>query len=209
MPTARILLRSDTPAIDENGVAVLDGDGRRQMITATYDDVHLDRLSPRARALAEAIAGTPLATATTVWVEADRPIRDTMPEESWRPWYTEEQAALPERRPWSAWDRYRATDPTDPHDWLERQAVKIPAGWHVLGAHPATPVATTDTGMTTDQVLATLARRGIRIKAATWRAYVARGYAPPPARRTGRTPLWDPAGVIAFAAAWSGRPERE
>ena len=190
----RLLLRQDTPALDEHGDVILDADGRRQMVAAVYDEVDLDRLSPRARALAEAIAASELATASEIWVESDHPIRDRVPD--WEMWYSPERADQPERRPWSAWDRYRATDPTDPHDWLERQAAKIPAGWHVIGPTPRKRVATTERGWTIGQVLATLARRGITIKASTWRSYVARGQAPQPAYRVERTPMWDPNDIL-------------
>ena len=61
--------------------------------------------------------------------------------------------------------------------------------------------------MTRDQVLAYLAAKGRVIRPGTWSAYVARGQAPQPARKVGRTPLWDPAGVTAFAAGtWEPRP---
>ncbi len=54
--------------------------------------------------------------------------------------------------------------------------------------------------LTTDQVLAYLAEHGRQITPSTWRAYVARGQAPAPARRIGRTPLWNEADIEAFAS---------
>lgn len=53
--------------------------------------------------------------------------------------------------------------------------------------------------LTVAEVLALLAERGRTITASTWRAYVARGQAPAPARRISRTPLWDRADVLAWA----------
>lgn len=197
MTVVKLLLRTDADALDEHGQVIFDGRHKR-IIKAGYDEVYLDQLSPRARALAEAIAASPLSAANEVWMECDHPIRDVVPD--WEMWYSPERAAQPERRPWSAWDRYKATDETDPHEWLERQAAKIPPGWHVLGPDPHTRVATAETGMTAEQVLAYLRSRGRHIAPSTWRAYVARGQAPAPARHVGRTPLWDPADVHAFAA---------
>jgi hypothetical protein len=58
-------------------------------------------------------------------------------------------------------------------------------------------------GMTRDQVLAYLAGKGRSIQPGTWSAYVARNQAPAAARKLGRTPLWDPSEVAAFAeGAW-------
>ena len=126
-----------------------------------------------------------------IWVECDYTIRERMPEEKWRIWYSEEKADERERRPWSAWSTFRADDPSDPHPWLEKQAAKIPAGWHVYGPTRNQAIGESETELTVAQVIASLEHRGMSIKAPTWRAYVSRGQAPKPARRVGRTPLWD------------------
>lgn len=150
-----------------------------------------DQLTPTARALAEAIAAHPARVAGDIWMEADAPIRDTMPD--WELWYTPEQAARPERRPWRGWSSSPLGPAEDPHARLEYEARKIPSGWHVLGANPRT--ALPDAGpireATSAQVLAFLNARGRRITPATWRSYVSRGQAPAPLRTVGRTPLWD------------------
>lgn len=195
MNIVKLQLRTEGTALDEQGNVIFDGPYKR-IIAAGTDEVDLDRLSPRARALAEAIAASPLAAANEIWVECDRPIRETLPD--WQMWYSPERADQPERRPWSAWDRYKAGDDIDPHAWLERQAAKIPPGWHVLGPDPHTRVATAETGMTAEQVLTYLRGQGRPISPSTWRSYVARGQAPAPARRVGRTPLWDPADIHSF-----------
>lgn len=204
MTTVKILLRQSVVNEDENGEARTDRHGRYLRIAADYDEIDLDQLTPRARALTEAIAASDLATATVVWVERDIPIRDTMPEERWRVWYSEEQASQPERRPWSAWSKFRADDPSDPHDWLERQAAKIPAGWHVYGASPRERVSEVEDGLTAEQVVASLRHRGMSIKVPTWRGYVSRGQAPQPARRVGTTPLWDPIDIVAWKRPGQG-----
>lgn len=184
MPAVTIKLRWDTSGTE-----------------APYDTVSLDGLTPRARALAEAVAQTPLRTATDIWMEADQPIRDTDP--SWQMWHTEEEADRPERRPWRGWAQYPADSAMAPAEYLETQARKIPPGWHILGAHPQTPVPSldegaADTGMTRDMVLRYLRGHGRQIGMSTWSAYVARGTAPGPARHVGRTPLWDQADLDAF-----------
>ncbi|MCX5202506.1 hypothetical protein OG897_13740 [Streptomyces sp. NBC_00237] len=163
-------------------------------IEAPYDDVDLTRLTPRARSVAEAIAQTSLRTATNIWLEHDTPIRDATPD--WGMWHTEEEAALPERRPWRGWARYPAASTVDPHDYLETEARKIPPDWHVLGtdtdhAVPSKDAGAADTGMTRDMVLTYLRERGRPIGASTWTGYVARQQAPRPSRHVGRTPLWE------------------
>ncbi|MBN6054497.1 hypothetical protein JYK22_21325, partial [Nonomuraea sp. RK-328] len=203
---ARIKLRDSAPKHDENGNLVFSHPGttqeRVERVQPGYDEVDLDRLSPRARALAEAIAASPTATAAEVWVESDQPIRERM--RDWEHWYSPERADQPERRAWRGWSKYPATSDKDPHTWLEEQAAKIPAGWHVLGPTPHERVpSSSDTGMTMEQVLAYLASVGRHIKPSTWRAYVAREQAPQPVRHVGRTPLWDPSEIAAFAGQTS------
>lgn len=213
MPTTvKLLLRTSSVLLDEHGDPVLKGRYVTR-IRPTRDEIDLDRLSPRARAMAEAIAVGEGQFGGEIWLESDRPIRDLIPQ--WRTWYSPERADHPERRPWSAWDRYKADDPTDPHDWLERQAAKIPAGWHVYGASPHHPVMHSGQEMTVEQVLVYLEAATHRtIKPGTWRAYVTRGDAPAPVRRVGNTPLWSGQDIAAYAEksrsrenAGPGRPE--
>ncbi len=149
-----------------------------------------DRLTETARNLAEAIADTPSRSPVDIWMEADHPIRDTM--DGWEVWYTAEESALPERRPWRGWSTEPLGLAEDPHARLEYEARKIPPGWHVYGAHPQRPNITRGPVREGDSAftLAYLASRGRVIGAATWRSYVARGQAPAPTRRVGRTPLW-------------------
>lgn len=168
---------------------------------APYDTVDLDQLSPRARALAEAVAAAPLQTAADIWMEHDKPIRDVDPD--WQLWHTEDEAALPERRPWRGWAHYPIDSTVSPVDYLEREARKIPPSWHVLGHLPGTPVPSldegaADEGMTRDMVLRYLRAAGRPIAVSTWSGYVARGQAPKPARKVGRTPLWDQADIDAW-----------
>jgi len=70
------------------------------------------------------------------------------------------------------------------------------------GVLPTTPA---EVEWTREQVLAYLAEAGMPVAADTWSGYVSRGQAPAPARRVGRTPLWDPAEVRAWQAARRGR----
>ena len=195
MATVKLLLR--TRSVDEHG----------QTICPTPDEVDLDRLSPRARALAEAVAASPGQTAGEVWVESDLPIREVIPD--WQTWYGEQGADRRLRQPWSGWDAtFPAGSEVDPHWWLERQAAKIPAGWHVLGATPASPVPTQEHGLTVQQVVATAAHYKVWVKESTWRGYVSRGHAPKPVRRVGSTPLWDPGDVLVWLKSRPGQGAR-
>ncbi|MEV8523106.1 hypothetical protein AB0451_02960 [Streptomyces sp. NPDC052000] len=172
-------------------------------VEAPYENVDLDQLSPRARTLAEAVAQAPLQTATDIWMEQDRPIRETEPD--WQLWYTDAQAARPERRPWRGWAYYPIDSSVSPVDYLEREARKIPPHWHVHGYMSDSPVPSLDAGaadqgMTKDMVLQYLRAHGRPIAPSTWTGYVARNQAPKPARYVSRTPLWDRADIDAYLA---------
>lgn len=168
---------------------------------APYENVDLDELSPRARTLAEAVAATSQQSATDIWMEYEKPIRDVDPD--WQLWFSEEAASLPERRPWRGWARYPIESTVSPVEYLEREARKIPPDWHVLGHVPGAPVGSlaegaADQGMTRDMVLSYLRGQGRNIAPSTWSSYVARGQAPKPARHVQRTPLWDRADLDAW-----------
>ncbi len=166
----------------------------------TQVKVDLDRLTPTARQLAQAIADTPSRSAVDIWMEADTPIRDTTP--NWEFWFTPDEAARPERRPWRGWSTIPLNG-GDPHERLEHEAAKIPPGWHVLGAHPDRPLP--DSGpvreVTSTQVLEYLRQHGRNITPATWRSYIARSQPPAPTRHVGRTPLWNLDDIDAWLTA--------
>lgn len=73
------------------------------------DEIDLDRLSPRGRAIAEQLS---------YHRTSDRP----------PVWYAHDNG----RHQWSGWSRYPADSSMDPHDYLEQQAAKAPAGWRVI-----------------------------------------------------------------------------
>lgn len=156
--------------------------------------IDLDRLSPTARAMAEALADA-TRFGRVIWMEADAPIRETTPH--WEVFYTEAEAALPERRPWAGWSTVMLGADEDPHDRLEREATKIPPGWHVYGAHPHQPVASMETAALTREATAAQVvdylrtTYGREISTITWRSYAQRDQAPAPVRHAGRTPIWD------------------
>ncbi|MEO3856267.1 hypothetical protein [Acrocarpospora sp. B8E8] len=161
--------------------------------TGTYEDVDLDALTPRARALAEAVAQR-LGSTCVIWVQSDRTVRETIPDAEC--YYGADELDQPYRMGWSGWSRYPAESAMSQHGYLEQQARRIPPQYSIIGAFPDQPVpsaaaAAADRGMTRDQVLAWLAARGRKVGPSTWSSYTARGQAPKP-RYVGRTPLWDP-----------------
>jgi hypothetical protein len=91
------------------------------MLNLRIGDQHVkvnpDRLTATARTLAEAIAAA--GDTVDIWMEADQPIRDT--HHDWELWYTPDEAARPERRPWRGWSATPLGD-TDPHDRLDHDA---------------------------------------------------------------------------------------
>jgi hypothetical protein len=197
--TISLKLRHD--AYDEND----------QLVLGYREDIDLDQLTPRARTVAEAIAQCSGHQPLDIWVERDKPLRETEPH--WEMWYTPERAAQPERRPWNGWSRFPATSPMTAVEWLEREARKIPRDWHILGAHPRTPVPSLEAGaadqyLTRGQVLAYMRGCGRGISVSTWSAYTARGQAPQADRYVGRTPQWLPSTIDAFLdGTWSSVPD--
>ncbi|WP_433363910.1 hypothetical protein [Streptosporangium sp. CA-115845] len=178
-------------------------DGKR--VIAPYDEVDLDELSPRARALAEAISHCAAAVADTIRLRSDKRIRDT--QLNWEHYFTPEQADQPLTMDWARWDKYPADSPMSAVEWLERQAAKIPPGWRIVGAtrsslggEPLVQVEDSSTLMTAEQVAAYLATHGRHMTAASWRskAHPSKRLAPPPTDRVGRTPLWEQVDVDAW-----------
>lgn len=76
---------------------------------------------------------------------------------------------------------------------------------------PEIPEGFPATEWTSEDVLRYLAIRGRNMAPATWYSYVSRGQAPQPIRRVGRTPVFDPLQIIAYAEASTGpgRPRSE
>lgn len=73
------------------------------------DEIDLDRLSPRARALAEQVNRSLTSRPHPVWYAHDNG-----------------------RHQWNGWALYPFSSPMDPHAYLEQQAAKAPAGWRVI-----------------------------------------------------------------------------
>lgn len=114
-------------------------DGER--VTPPRDEVDLDRLSPRARALALTVAASLGGNAGFVWIESDRPRNESYTPEQRAAYGDPGHDAQPIRQEWSSWDRFYADAPEDAYWYLERQAAKIPPGWHIIGPDPHTRVA--------------------------------------------------------------------
>lgn len=180
-------------------------DGER--VQPPRDTVDLEQLSPRARALAEAVDASLSATASTIWIESDQPRGEQWRSEEQRAAYGDpDRDTEPRRQQWSAWDRFYADAPESGEWYLERQAAKIPAGWHVIASDLRTAVATTDRELTAEQVVATIAlhRPGTTMTARTFRSYVSRGQAPKSLPHAGRTPLWDSDVILEWLRARPG-----
>lgn len=170
---------------------------------STPEPVEVDALSPRARALAEAVAQRQGARCV-IWVQADQTIRETIPDAE--RWHSADELDRPYRMGWSGWSHYPADSVMSQHDYLEQQARRIPPQYSIVGAFPDRPVPSfaagaEDRGMTRAQVLAYIAAKtGRTIAPSTWGAYAARGQAPKPSRHVGRTPLWESADIDAWLA---------
>ncbi|MEU6710029.1 hypothetical protein ABZ897_01005 [Nonomuraea sp. NPDC046802] len=167
------------------------------------EPVDLDALTPRARALAEAVAQR-LGGRCMIWVQSEQTVRQTMPDAE--RWYRPEELDQPYKMGWSGWSHYPADSQMSQHDYLEQQARRIPPQYSIVGAFAQQPVPSyaegaADKGMTRDQVLKYIERTtGRKIAPSTWSSYTARKQAPRPDRYVGRTPLWDPETIDAWLA---------
>lgn len=163
------------------------------------DTIDLDDLTPTARALAEALAQ---GTGRDIWMESDAPIRDRVA--GWESWYTAEEAAEPERRPWRGWAHYPADSPVEPIQYLEAEAAKIPPGWHVLG-HPSQHVPSAAASADDDyvdrrHVLTYLSSHGTPVSPAGWDTLRGTGHWPEPDRYVDGRPQWRSTTLDAYIA---------
>ena len=175
--------------------------------------VDLDRLTPRARAIAQAIATRPLRTPGTLLLRSDRPLRDMPAGQASHTdlWYTAAQMDAPDTVVWSSWSRYPADSSMPPEAWLELQAQRMPIGYTPIPDRDARPddLHVRDARMLTRaQVLDVLRAIGQPLAVSTWAAMVSRGQAPRPDDYVGRTPRWAETTVRSWAAARPGRGAR-
>lgn len=205
MPTtATLRLRTDRNIVGE------DGDGSVPVLLGRPDDVDLDALTPRARALAEAVAQLPGSRKGAGEILCEHRTltrRDTTPNPEM--WLSPDQMTEPARQTWSAWDRYPQDSPMPATEYLERQARKIPPEWRIVSAWaigetfapvPSSARGAADDLLTPRGVVEYLARHHDRhIGAGTWRSYASRGQAPAAVDRVGREGLWSAADVAAWA----------
>lgn len=185
-------------------LALLDG-GRRRVA------VDLDRLTPRARALAEIVTANRLQTRCPVILESVRTIREMGATADDALFYGADAMDKPHRVIWDHWARYPSGSDVDPHGYLENEARKLPLGYFPVGASRDQRVPTADAArddadfITRDQVLDLLCDLGRPITSATLYNYTRRPAAgwPGIARYVGRTPQWSRTAIEAYARAGS------
>jgi hypothetical protein len=168
------------------------------------EPVDLDTLTPRARALAEAVAQR-LGGRCVIWLQSKKTVREAVPGAD--RFYSADELDRPYTMGWSGWSNYPADSAMSQHDYLEQQARRIPPQYSIVGADAQQPVpsfaeAAADQDMTRDQVLDYIAAKTgrPRITPGTWSSYTSRKQAPTPSRYVGRTPLWSPATIDAWLA---------
>lgn len=209
-PTPEEKNTSVTITLHTDAKHVTDRDGV-QWTPARPLTIDLDALTPRARALAEAVAQLPGARADAGEILCHHRTKtrgDMTPDAE--SWLSPERLAQPARQAWAKWDIYRADSEVSPVEYLESQARKIPPDWRIVCGHavgrpdpapvPSSQEAGNDNRLTPRAVVEYLAAHHKRhIGPSTWRSYVARGQAPAPVGRVGRESLWSPADVDAWA----------
>ncbi|WJV44530.1 hypothetical protein [Streptomyces flavofungini] len=176
------------------------------------DEVDLDTLTPKARALAEAIHDSPghkplAVLCDTGKLKGDHPdfrtIRGYSPE-------ADAGAVQPDLRLISNWNP-APKDSTTAEEWLERNARSIPvSAWPVAGCEtrlrarerrvPSADAAREDRCLTLDQVILHTVDAGVPMHASGWSLLCKVGNTPPPRHLAlgGRMPLWHVDDVDAY-----------
>lgn len=180
---------------------------------APPEEVDLDALSPMARALAESVDQRESKAKGVIWIRSRRPLREIIVGDGAELFYSAEELDQPDQQPWSGWSPYREDSPATPVEYLEYTARQIPLGWHPIGAHPQTPVPSSEAAsgqqlLTRNQLVAYLHRLGHPVSLDTWSSYVSRGLAPQPSKRIGRTPLWSEDVVLEWTRSRTGQGQR-
>lgn len=173
----------------------------------TLADVDLDRLTPRARALAEIVTRNPLHTPSPVIIQSTRTMREMGATADDAVFYGD--LDQPHRTTWEHWARIHG--PIDPHDYLENEARKLPLGYFPVGRYrddwvPSADAARDDTDLITrPQIVEVLRELGRPISPATLANYKSnppKGW-PEPVKYVGRTPLWSRTAIERYARGGS------
>lgn len=189
MPIVTLHLRRD--AYDEND----------RLIPAFAEDVDLDTLTPRARALAEAITQCPSQRPSQILLQSDAMLADRLPGGDR---YAQHRSTQHTQFGRTDWWRLRSTDPRTATQWLEIEARdKVPLGWHILGITPDNPVPSllagaADQYLTRDGVLEYLRARGVGMSDTAWDTFRGTDHFPAPDRYVCRRPQWLPETVDAY-----------
>lgn len=197
-----------------NDARTLGDDGAPRTIRAHSEQVDLDKLTPRARALAEAITTTPHRPSAVV-IETRRPAPPVRPEVL----AAYGDAALGRTGPDGArqgtltltW--LRADDPRTAATWLEERVQALPEGWYPVAAAvrpgdlhrparvPSADDAAADRYLTRDQFIARLAQAGQPIGVQGWDTLRGTGHFPAPDFYTlDGKPLWLPETIDGYVA---------
>lgn len=168
-------------------------------------EVNLDTLTPKARALAEAIHMSPRHQPLGVLCDTGRTKGDN-PNHTYL-YGTGDHAtqigAQPDLRFMRNLEPLSRDAETSPEEWLEYNARQMPYdAWPIAGAHnrmqpleervPSAEAAREDRCLTRDQALRYLADAGVPMTAAGWSLLWKAGQVPPPRHHAlaGRMPLW-------------------
>ncbi|MEV5204391.1 hypothetical protein [Streptomyces sp. NPDC053720] len=211
MPVVTLLLRRENRSW---------ADGEQTVYVPEPEEVELDDLTPRARALAEAFAQHPLGGALAVVMEKDALIRDTV--RHWeqrypgrgdeRPrvirseWVLRPVPVPDDLPPGAGWPREGASIARlTAQEWLEREVRRWPLDLYAVGAPGCDPVpgmaaGAADRVLTPDTVLEYLHRAGRPMGIEVWDAMRGTSYLPAPDRIVCGIPQWRPETLAAFIA---------
>lgn len=194
------------------------GDPEQRTFVAAFDEpIDLDALTPKARALAEALLASAQAAKTAIGIDEAQGAIAVETRTAAPPMTTAQRAVYGEdphreqqpdgsrRRAW-VMPRMRADDPRDAAAWIEHQVREnIPPDWYPVGAVrgarvPSADAGAADVALTRDQVIEYMRRQGQPMAIQGWDTLRGTGHLPEPDRFVSGRPQWRPDTIDAYLA---------
>ncbi|MEU9470461.1 hypothetical protein AB0D78_28355 [Streptomyces avermitilis] len=184
------------------GCNVEDEATRVRYMAAFSETVELDDLTPRARALAEAIHACPGHQPLDIVLRTGR-LKGDSPNFTYIWGDNAAKAAEPEQVTVRNWSVMRADSPMSAVEWLEREARTIPLSAYPVGPVGGEPVPSMEAGagdqyLTRDSILDYMRNRGYPMDVKAWDTLRGTGHLPEPGRYVCGRPQWKPEAIDAY-----------
>ena len=198
MPTVKLNLRRSCNTDDPTAPEGL------RYVPAFSEEVDLDTLTPKARALAEAIHGCLGHQPLAIVLRTGR-LKGDSPNFTYIWGDNAAKAAEPEQVTVRNWSVMRADSPMSAVEWLEREARTIPLSAYPVGPVGGEPVPSMEAGaddqyLTRDSVLDYMRTQDCPMDVTAWDTLRGTGHLPEPDRYVCGRPQWRPETIDAYAS---------